>query len=102
MANYELYWNTPDCKKVSTDMVISGSFNLIDDARAYAYSCIKYRPKMVIEIFDIGYSGDIKYVGVVKISGSKVFWEGASPAITTSFGPKPKYLLKKNGKISRL
>ena len=81
--DYELYWNTNDGKHVSTDMVISGSFGKIAEARAYAYSKILKIKKeertnvlrkssKIIEIIGVDSNGNLFDEGRVGTIGPKV------------------------------
>ncbi len=83
MMDYELYWNTNDGKHVSTNMVISGSFGKIAEARAYAYSKILKIKKeertnvlrkssKIIEIIGVDSNGNLFDVGRIGTIGSKV------------------------------
>lgn len=77
-------------------MVIGGSFEHIDEARAEAYYAIQRKPKMVIEIFNFtGYTGGspILGVGIVMISKGQIIYIDSH---------NTKYILKKDGKIRRL
>ena len=93
MANYELYWNTPDCKNVPKNMVVGGSFGKIEEARAYACKKIGSKPNKVIEIFNFHADGGIEEVGVVKIIGITIIWVDAKDR---------KFALRSNGSTVRL
>lgn len=99
--DYELYWNTNDGKHVSTNMVISGSFGKIAEARAYAYSKIKKekgtnllrKSSKIIEIIGVNSNGDLFDEGKIGTIGSKV----------ALFIPKKGYYeVKSNGAIKSM
>lgn len=101
MVEYELYWNTNEGKRVSTNMVISGSFGKIAEARAYAYSKINKegranllkKSSKIIEIIKIDSDGYLFDEGKVGTIGSKV----------ALFVPKKGYYeVKPNGSIKSM
>lgn len=105
MAEYELYWNRNDDMKVSTKMVISGSFGNLKDARAYAYRKIPLSMKhhlsrstsAVIEIIGIDRNGNMHDYGKVGTLGSgNDIWTAYIP-----HGERVRYRLYGDGSVRR-
>lgn len=105
---YELYWNRNDDMDVPTDMVISGSFGTLKDARAYAYSKIgKVRgstnilnkKSKIIEILGIDRDGILYDCGKI---GTMVYSDKDKVIVYKPRGKRGYYRLSSNGSIRKV
>lgn len=82
---YELYWD-----ENPNDMVISGSFSNLNDARRYCYSAV-VRKKKSIGVLKVTVDGYFGFIGKVEMANKKRIWKSKNG----------KYILNPDGSLGQ-